>query len=179
MSATQHLSKGEITVRPASVDDAAALRELRLEALADYPEAFAADYDLTAAEGPEKWAERVISFAAKDLGMICLAAAGERLVGMTGVNRGNWPKNYHSGWIWGVYVSPEWRGLGAAEALIEACIDWGRGHGLKVVKLGVLTSNTPAIRCYHRCGFKIFGVEPKAIYYNGVYHDEFLMARDV
>jgi len=43
----------------------------------------------------------------------------------------------------------------------------------------VLTVNTPAIRCYDRCGFSIFGVEPKAIFYNGVYYDEFLMSRPV
>lgn len=172
-------TKGAITIRPAAPEEASALYELRLEALADYPEAFAADYDITAAEGAENWAERITSFAAKDIGTICIAASGQRLIGMTGVLRGNWPKTHHSGLMWGVYVNPEWRGLRAADALIEECIDWAGTHGLTIVKLGVLTSNTPAIRCYDRCGFSIFGVEPKAIFYNGIYYDEFLMSRPV
>jgi RimJ/RimL family protein N-acetyltransferase len=40
----------------------------------------------------------------------------------------------------------------------------------------VITPNTPAIRCYARCGFEVYGVEPQAIFYDNVFYDELLMA---
>jgi RimJ/RimL family protein N-acetyltransferase len=69
--------------------------------------------------------------------------------------------------------------LRIGEALIGECLAWARTQGLAVVKLGVVTTNTSAIRCYARCGFTVFGVEPKAIFYDGVYYDELLMAKPV
>ena len=76
---------------------------------------------------------------------------------------------------WGVFVSPDWRGLRIADYIIKKCLDWGQAHGVVVAKLGVNTSNMPAIRCYNRCGFSVYGLEPKAIYYDGVFYDELLM----
>lgn len=171
-------SKGPITIRPAVPDDAGQLRELRLEALASQPVAFAADYALTEADSVEVWV-RYIDQAADSKSVICVAVAHERLVAMTGLVRGKWPKTRHSGMIWGVYVKADWRGLGVAGALLEECIAWGRAHGLAIVKLGAVTTNTPAIRCYARCGFTVYGLEPQVICYEGVLYDELLMAREI
>jgi RimJ/RimL family protein N-acetyltransferase len=41
----------------------------------------------------------------------------------------------------------------------------------------VVTTNAPAIRCYARHGFTVYGVEPEVIFANGVYYDELLMLR--
>lgn len=169
--------KGNIAIRPAVPGDAALLRELRIEALADRPEAFAADHAAAVAENVEGWVERIEVNAAQEQGIICIASTGERLVGMTGLGRGHWPKTQHSGIIWGVYVNPEWRSMGVAEALLNECITWAKAQGLTIVKLGVVTTNTPAIRCYARCGFSVYGIEPRVIYYNGVYYDELLMVK--
>jgi ribosomal protein S18 acetylase RimI-like enzyme len=172
-------SKGVITIRPAVPDDAAPLRELRLEALADYPAAFAADYAMTAAESAATWTERIARYATDNSGAICIAASEDRLIGMMGVGCGHWPKTRHGGVIWGVYVTPAWRGRRVAEALMNECVAWAQAQGLAVVKLGVITTNTPAIRCYARCGFTVYGIEPTVIHHNGVFYDELLMARQV
>lgn len=58
--------KGMVAIRPAVLDDAAALRELRLEALAGHPEVFAADYAATSAGSAEVWVERIAEYAAED-----------------------------------------------------------------------------------------------------------------
>jgi L-amino acid N-acyltransferase YncA len=79
--------------------------------------------------------------------------------------------------VWGVYVRAAWRGRRVADRLIEACIEWARPHGVRVAKLAVITSNAAAIRCYLRCGFSVYGVEPQVIHVDGVYHDELLMVR--
>jgi len=179
MSQTLPTPIGPVAVRPAVPEDAAPLRALRLEALADYPAAFAADYDMSAAETAGLWEKRIAGYSAQDTGLICVAVAERqpRLVGMAGLYRGDRPKTRHSGTVWGVYVSPDWRGLHIAEAVIAECLAWGRVRGVVVAKLGVLTTNTPAVRCYSRCGFSVYGVEPKAIFHDGIYHDELLMSR--
>jgi RimJ/RimL family protein N-acetyltransferase len=69
--------------------------------------------------------------------------------------------------------------LQIAEGLIAGCIEWARSQGVKVVKLAVITTNAAAIRCYARCGFSVYGIEPQAICSAGASYDELLMARFV
>jgi len=166
-------------MRQAVPGDAARLRELRIEALSDSPVAFTADLDAARVEAVESWAERLRAYERENQGLICVAEAEERLVGMCGLYRGNRPKTRHSGMIWGVYVGPAWRGLRIADGLLRECLVWGQAHRVVVAKLGVNTSNMPAIRCYTRCGFSVYGVEPKAIYFDGFYYDELLMAAPI
>ena len=177
MSSLLTTPKGPLTIRPAEVEDAARLRALRLEGLRDAPVAFAADYDRTEAESLSFWIHRINERAQGNQSVIYVAETGEGLIGLTGLVRGHWRKTEHGGVIWGVYVQPAWRGLHISEALIEGCIAWGKGLGMTVVKLGVMTGNAPAIRCYLRGGFTVYGVDPQAICYNGVYYDELLMAK--
>src|SRR4030042_6276873 len=92
--------KGLISFRIASTEDAAMLLELRLEALSSYPEAFAADAAMTAADGAEMWVQRITDYAMTQSGAISLALAGDELVGMAGIVRGHWPKTRHSGTLW-------------------------------------------------------------------------------
>lgn len=172
-------NKGVINIRGAIPDDAALLRELRLEALASYPEAFAADHNITAAESIKLWADHITDYARDNKGIIYAAITENQMIGMIGLVCGHWPKTRHSGEIWGLYVKPAWRRYHVAEALVKECLDWARSQRLVIVKLSVITSNTAAISCYARCGFKDYGIEPKLIYYNGVFHDGLLMARTI
>jgi ribosomal protein S18 acetylase RimI-like enzyme len=170
-------SKGDITIRIAVPDDSPTLLELRLEALSMHPEAFAADVDMTAAEGADVWAERIANYARRQSDAICIAECQNQIIGMAGVGLGHWPKTRHSGFIWGVYVTPDWRGMHIAEAILNECSGWAKDHGGVVVKLGVVTTNMSAIHCYTRCGFSVYGIEPKVIYHDGVYYDELSMVR--
>ncbi len=169
--------QGEVIIRNATPDDADLLFALRLEALANHPEAFTADMDKTAASGIIAWSERITEYASTQSGTIIIARAADELIGMSGIVRGHWPKTEHSGELWGVYVKPDWRGYTIGEAIVNACIEWAIEHNLTVVNLGVTNSNLPAIRCYTACGFSEYGVAPRAIRYNGIYYDELLMVR--
>jgi RimJ/RimL family protein N-acetyltransferase len=172
-------SCGAITIRPVTADDGDALRDLRLEALRTQPVAFAADYATNAAKPPGYWIEWARDRSNSHADVVHVAVAGDRLIGMTGAHRGDSPKTRHSALIWGVYVRPEWRGLKIADRLIEACLDWAQAHGVRITKLNVVTTNTAAIRCYLRCGFRVYGVEPQAVCYDGVCYDDLLMARPI
>jgi RimJ/RimL family protein N-acetyltransferase len=168
---------GSVTIRPTREEDAEAYRELRLEALRTHPEAFGADYAESLARPNERWQQNVRDGAGGELGILYVAEAGGVLVGMTGVYRDSGAKMRHTGIIWGVYVRPAWRGASIADALIGACMGWAHELEVRLVKLSVVTTNAGAIRCYVRCGFSVYGVEPEVIYHNDVYYDELLMVR--
>ena len=110
-------------------------------------------------------------------GITYVAEATGELIGMTALVRNELAKTQHAGSIFGVYTRADWRGTGVADALLEACVAWAAGLGLRLVKLGVVTTNASAIRLYARCGFQVYGVEPEALYVNGIYYDELLMVR--
>lgn len=168
--ATPH---GEILIREANAGDAIPFRELRLHALQDSPTAFSADYQRNLSHAPQYWEDMLNPHP--DESTIFLAVHENNRVGMTGIARGNTPKTRHSATVWGVYVKPDWRGFHIAERLIETCLRWARNRKIVAAKLGVNATNTSAIKCYERCGFRVTGTEPRAIYYEGQYHDFYMM----
>jgi Acetyltransferases, including N-acetylases of ribosomal proteins len=168
--------RGTIVVREAMISDVENFRELRLNALQDSPIAFPADYGVNVNHPMDFWEDRL---ATDETGILFFAEQENGLVGMTGIRRGELPKTKHSATIWGVYVRPEWRGLHIAESLIEACIAWAKANGVNIVKLGVTAASTSAVRCYQRCGFIIYGTEPRGIFYDGKYYDGYLMYRSL
>lgn len=165
-------SRGTVQIRAANPTDATRYRELRLEALLDSPTAFSADYQINLRQPTSFWEGRLTS---DEHGVMFLAEQENALIGMTGIRAGESPKTKHGAYVWGVYIRPAWRGLHIAGALIEICADWARERQLVILKLGVMANNEPAIRCYERCGFSIYGTEPRALFYEGQYYDEFLM----
>lgn len=163
---------GTILIREANRTDAAQYRELRLEALLESPTAFTADYQTNLHHPMSFWESRLI---ADQYGLIFFAEYENTLIGMTGIHKGESNKTKHGAHIWGVYMRPAWRGLHIAEALIQTCADWAREREVIILKLGVMANNESAIRCYKRYGFLVYGTEPRAVYYEGQYYDEFLM----
>jgi ribosomal protein S18 acetylase RimI-like enzyme len=173
MNQSINTSRGEISIREANPRDAPPFRELRLSGLQDSPTAFSADYQRSFNQPTQYWEDMLSAHAEEST--IFLAEHENKLIGMTGIARGGSPKTRHSATVWGVYIRPEWRGLHIAEALIQACITWARGKEIVAARLGVTATNTSAIRCYERCGFRITGTEPRAVYYEGQYHDFYTM----
>jgi RimJ/RimL family protein N-acetyltransferase len=166
--------RGAVVIREANLADAIQFRELRLNALQDSPTAFSADYKTNLNHPMGFWESR-LTF--DEHGTLFLAEHNSQLIGMTGIRKGESPKTKHNALIWGVYVRPAWRGLHLAEELITICIEWAKARGAEIVKLGVMTDNTSAIRCYERCGFTVYGTEPRGIFYEGKYYDEYLMSK--
>lgn len=177
MNRVLNTSRGAIDIRKAHAGDVFQYRELRLEALRDSPTAFGADLQRTLDQPAQYWEDLLAADANEST--IFLADHKSILIGATGIARGGSPKTRHSATIWGVYVTPEWRGLHIAEALIDAGIQWAIARGIVVAKLSVAATNRSAIRCYERCGFWPYGTEPRAGYYEGKYYDGLLMFRSL
>jgi ribosomal protein S18 acetylase RimI-like enzyme len=169
-------SPPHVTIRPIRSEDAEACRELRIEAVQSHPTDFTADLKKTAAHPIDWWRERAKNWSGDGKDVIMLADTGDRLAGMSGVWVPDDGKLAHVGTVWGVYVRPGYRGLGVGQLLLRACIDWARTRRLVTLKLGVTVGNDVAKRCYERCGFETYGVEPLAVQWQGRHFDETLMA---
>lgn len=168
---------GTVTLREARGEDLEAFRDLRLEALRDYPGMFGSDYAVNKAQPTEFWINRL--FLHNSEGKVYLAEFEGALIAMCGIMLGATPKVRHNGTIWGVYVKPDWQGLHLARKLIDLCAEWGLANGVKLLKLAVVAENESAIRCYKDCGFTVYGTDPQAICHEGVMHDELLMVRQI
>jgi ribosomal protein S18 acetylase RimI-like enzyme len=168
--------RGPIIIREATPADVMQFRELRLFALQEAPTAFSADYQAYLGRPMSFWEGR-LNF--DEYGIIFFAEHAGSLIGMMGIRQRESPKTKHSAEVFSVYVRPEWRGLHIAEALIDRCVQWAKTREVNILKLGVMATNTSAVRCYERCGFKIYGTEPRDVFYEGKYYDLHLMCRDV
>lgn len=171
----------EIKIIQASPSDAPALRQIRLEALQNAPEAFGSDYESNL---QTDWAARIEGNSGA-AGAIFLAYVGDAvhkedaLAGMMGIVRGSSSKTQHGATIWGVYVSPSFRKLGIANQLIQTCLDWAKVNSVEIVKLAVVSTNKAARQLYERNGFIVFGTEPKALKVAAKYYDELWMVREI
>lgn len=165
--------RGTIIVRQSNPADAASFRELRLGALLDSPTAFSMDFQRASQQSIKYW-EDTLTMEGNE-SAIFFAEHNQDLIGMTGIARGRSPKTRHGADIWGVYVVPRWRGIRVADELIHSCKGWAQARGIVILRLAVVATNNSAIRCYERCGFRIYGTEPRSLCYAGTYYDEFLM----
>jgi len=160
-----------VAVRRLGAPDAEGYRELRLEGLAGHPEAFGASWEEEAARPLSCFAERLERNAVFG----AWVADGAELAGVAGFSVPEAPKLRHKGVLWGMYVRPRARGMGAGAALVARVLDHARGS-VEEVRLSVVSSHAAAVRLYEAAGFRAYGVERRALKVAGRFHDEALMA---
>lgn len=134
-------------VRRLRPDEWAALRAIRLRALAEAPDAFGSTYAKTAALGDDDWRAR----ADPPDGAVFVVDGPTELVGMA--IGGPAPTTTESAALYGMWVAPEARRRGVGAALMAAVKAWAIGAGYRGLGLGVTTSNAAAIALYERLGF--------------------------
>jgi ribosomal protein S18 acetylase RimI-like enzyme len=137
-------------VRPT---DAARMRALRLEMLADTPLAFLETVAQAAQRSHASYRQRIVQASAGDSLAMFVAdpGEGERLIGHAGGTVG--PDSPDETVIFAVYVTPAHRGGKVVAELIEAVSDWSRGAGRRHTMLEVVVGNDRALRAYEKLGF--------------------------
>jgi len=158
-----------IELRRLTPQDAALYRDIRLEALADSPDAFASTLETERDRALEAFAARLADTH------VVGAFAGPRLAGVAGFSVQAGPKHAHKGMLWGMYVRPAHRGAGIGRVLVEAIIAHARQR-VELLQLFVVSNNAAARRLYAGLGFVEYGLERHATKYHGQYHDDVLMA---
>jgi ribosomal protein S18 acetylase RimI-like enzyme len=143
-------------VRRIAVPDWPELRRLRLEALKDSPLAFLERYDESVAKPDEFWrgrAQRGAAGGAAATFVAEVATSGRFLGKATGYVNPDVTGRVKVEVV-GVYVSPEHRGSGVAEALVARVVRWaGEEAGADRIGLYVVDNNERAARFYRRLGF--------------------------
>ena len=149
-------------IRAIAESDLPAIQRLRREALATDPLAFTAAVDspITVSDPRE-----AAVFAAFD---------GDTPIGMVGVYRNKGAKIHHRAEIWGFFVQPAARGRGVGRRLMKAAIAHAKTwEGVIQVQLGVSHTAPAAKHLYESLGFKVWGLEPRALLWQGTPVDEY------
>jgi ribosomal protein S18 acetylase RimI-like enzyme len=136
-----------------------------------YPDAFTSSYD-DDAQKPLSWIEERLEPGARAPDDFVLGAftPADALVGSIGFNAETRIKQRHKGFIFGMYVAPEYAGQGIGRALLERCVERARMRaGLEQINLTVTASNDRARRLYESAGFTTFGIEQNALKIGAAY----------
>ncbi len=169
------MTGAEIEIRPLTADDAPAFGALRIAALADVPDAFTASVEEEAALTDEEMVARAVP---SPPGIFFGAFADGTLVGIAGYVGNSRPKTRHKGIMIAVYVAPRWQAARLGRRLVEAVVDHARALGV-ILHCTVRANNEPARRLYHSLGFVAYGLERDALFVDGHYFDDELLALDL
>lgn len=138
-------------MRQAIIGDEPILRDLRLQAMSDSPAAFGSTYERELARTTLDW-QRWLS-----PGITFLLEHGGRAVGLVaGRTDPIDPRIVH---LMAMWVHPEVRGSGGADALVAALIGWAEAQRATSICLDVIKSNVRATRFYERHRFRPTGAE--------------------
>jgi GNAT superfamily N-acetyltransferase len=135
----------ERSVRRAALGDEAILRELRLEALCEAPDAFGSTYEKEVARTTADWRR----WMSPGVTFILYEPAGARGM-VAGVRDETDPAVVH---LMAMWVHPQIRGSGGANELVAAVVAWAESVGAKLVLLRVIQGNDRARHFYERMGF--------------------------
>jgi len=136
-----------VEIREVAADGWQAMRDIRLAALREAPQAFASTYEREAVYAEADWQHRIrgggnfLAYAAE------LGAVAAGIVGGFEAE----PETIELVSLW---VTPQARGRGIGQALVQAVIDWARARSICRVHLWVAENNHPARALYERCGFR-------------------------
>jgi GNAT superfamily N-acetyltransferase len=135
-----------VQIREVAAGDWQTMRDIRLAALQEAPDAFASTYEREAAFAEADWQRRIAG------GGNFLAYAPELGTAPAGIV-GGFPAAPGTIELVSLWVRPHARGHGLGQVLIETVIVWARARGSSRVHLWVAENNHHARPLYERCGF--------------------------
>jgi len=145
-----HLPSDAVRLVVVTPEDWQAWRELRLRALAEAPYAFSSTLADWEAAPEARWRDRLAVADSRSF----LALAGGRAVGMASGIPGDEQGTVE---LVSMYVAPEGRSLGVADALVHDVEAWALEVGAARLCLGVRATNDRARRVYERHGLVVTG----------------------
>jgi GNAT superfamily N-acetyltransferase len=138
-----------VRARRVARDEWERVRELRLRALADAPDAFGSTLDEERALGEAEWVGWIEGWEGSTNALF-IAEDGERWVGMAVGSRASEEPDAH---LYGMWVEPSRRSSGIGASLVEEVLGWARSWDARSVILGVTETNAGAAAFYEHLGF--------------------------
>jgi GNAT superfamily N-acetyltransferase len=138
-----------VSVRTVAGGDWELMRDVRLAALQDAPDAFGSTYAREALFTEEQWRGRI---NARSVTFFAYVTGIGEPAGLAGVYVDDGVADLVSMW-----VRPAARGRGVGGALVSATADWAKDRGHGALYLWVTEANAPARRLYERYGFTATG----------------------
>lgn len=142
-----------VAIRSVQPDEWERVRDLRLRALADAPDAFGATIEHEREGTEDFWRAWVSGWEGSTNAMTVAEADGEWVGMAVGSRSGDEPDAH----LYGMWVEPERRGGGIGSDLVEAVVGWARSWGAASVVLGVTETNAAAAGFYEHLGFEDTG----------------------
>lgn len=84
----------------------------------------------------------------------------------------------HTGDV-GIIVRSDYQNIGVGTEMLKTIIKQAKEKGLKMLYLGVFSTNTMAHQVYTNVGFKVTGRKPKIFFRDGKYIDDVIMTLDI
>jgi len=142
-----------VEVRRVRPDEWDALRDTRLRALEDAPEAFATRFEEARLRPDDWWIDWAARSAIGDSQAMFLAWEGAAPLGMVGT----FVAENGRRWLIAMWTDPAARGRGVGRALVEATAEFARAAGSDHLFLQVMEGNESAASLYRSCGFEDIG----------------------
>jgi len=144
-----------VRLRRIDPGDGLILKQARLGALEESPEAFSSTLAAEASRIDSEWADRATAGSSGTSRITVFAEADHGVVGLVGGYRKlNAASTVELVSMW---VSPTARRQGIGLALAQAVVDWARETGAREVAVGVAEGNVAAKHLYEAIGFASTG----------------------
>jgi len=138
-------------IREATEDEWERIRDVRLRALRDAPDAYGSTFDREATAVEGDWRSWITGWEGADRQVLFVAEEGDAWRGLAlGVR---WREHPDPANLYAMWVAPQARRAGVGRALVEAVCAWAEEEGASTVHLCVTDSNEGAAAMYQRCGF--------------------------
>lgn len=154
-------------IRPLVPDDADDFYRLRGHALKTDPEAFQTTLEEFQQTSRPEIEKRFRGTLADPKAFILGAFADDKMVGMMGLQQYSRSRIQHKGFIWGVYIAPDYRQRGLGGEILDFALRMARGMaGLEQVQVTYVANNDAAGQLYQSRRFVQFGHEQAAMIVN-------------
>jgi GNAT superfamily N-acetyltransferase len=142
-----------LTLRRLRPDDWAEMRDIRLTALQEAPNAFGSTYAREATFADADWRGRL----ERPTAVTYLADHTDFADGPVGIAGGYVNPETGLPELVAMWVRPDARGRGVGVELVETVVTWAKSLGTDRIQLWVAEVNPAALKLYERCGFTLTG----------------------
>lgn len=105
-----------------------------------------------------------------------IGAENNKIIGYIRAERGKFNRNSHTAYIV-IGILKDYGGKGIGTAFFEKLDKWAKENGIVRLELTVECHNIAARRLYEKSGFRIEGIREKSMLVEGVFVDEYYMAK--